>query len=212
MIYSVRHKITQKNGESSLAVAHWKPSRSRGSRGEDKDGSRVAEHDLQVTKALSFFSWTPCSSCSCSWSCSSLFLRCSCCSWWLLELVAEKVLWLLWMGWSEVDGWVMVVDADRLVLWWCGGGFILPLAFLRWSGTRWRRGGSFPFLSLAHSAHGVFPTLSPFCLFPFLACLISKLIFPPSLVQTCLNSFLSSLGTAAATLLHCFILNLENMS
>ena len=22
------------------------------------------------------------------------------------------MLWLLWMGWSEVDGWVMVVDVD----------------------------------------------------------------------------------------------------
>ena len=106
---------------------------------------------------------------------------------------------------------VVDADADRLVLWWCGGGFILPLAFLRWSGTRWRRGGSFPFLSLAHSAHGVFPTLSPFCLFPFLACLISKLIFPPSLVQTRLNSFISSLGTAAAILLHCFVLNFNLM-
>ena len=70
------------------------------------------------------------------------------------------------------------MDADRLVLWWCGGGFILPLAFLRWSGTRWRRGGSFPFLSLAHSAHGVFPTLSPFCLFPLFGLLDLQVDLP----------------------------------
>ena len=73
-----------------LGCSSLRSCRSRGSRDEDKDGSRVAEHDLQVTKALGFFSWAPCSSCSCSWSRSSLFLRCSCCSWWLLELVAVK--------------------------------------------------------------------------------------------------------------------------
>ena len=77
------------------------------------------------------------------------------------------MLWLLWMGWSEVDGWVMVVDAerDRLVLWWW---LYTPFSIseVEWHEVEERRKFPFPIFS-SQCTWGVsnFITFLPFSLF-----------------------------------------------
>ena len=65
-----------------------------------------ADHELQFTMALVFFSWSPCSSSSSS--CLSCCSWCSCCSWWLVERCGGQK----WSGgWNGPGGGL-------------GGGFI----------------------------------------------------------------------------------------
>ena len=197
MIYSVPHKITQGNGEKSLAKAH-------------RNTIDVEEAELQV--------WMQsCSSCASDHPDLVLlllisvfilillflffflrFLRGSWCCWWL---VAEKVVFggcgCEWDGWMGME-WEM--DADGWLLWWCGAFYgPFPAVVEVWHGIE-ERWSFLPF-----PAHGVFPPFSPFCLFGFPwppSCFFPSLWFK----HISITSYLL-MGPCAATLVHCIIWN-----
>ena len=127
MIYSVQHKITQGNGEKSLAKAH-------------RNTVETGEAGMKVWMQ----SWSSCASDHPGLVLLLLismfilillflffflrFLRCSWCSWWLVEMLAKKVVWWWLMDGSEMDGNGMG-DGCGMVVWcllWnfssCGGG------------------------------------------------------------------------------------------
>ena len=174
MIYS---RLQRRKGEKSLAKLTETLSKQGKQRWRQK-WKQKADHELQVTMALGFFSW------------SSMFIL-------ILLFFLFLVLFLLflrlverwpkrgvWWLWEEVVGgvvrWIAGMGSRR-----CFGAFIL-LFHLWWRWGAWEKGSEASSL-LLHM--GCSCTLSLYCLFGFPWS--RSWFFPSFLVQTSLNCFLT---------------------